>query len=62
MTEITDDGTEALQIRLRDATVPELREIISGAWTDSVTRTLARRELESRLRFAEAAKAAERGK
>jgi|GEM_PF-3879441 hypothetical protein len=62
MTEITDDGTEALQIRLRDATVPELREIISGAWTDSVTRTLARRELESRLRFAAAAKAAERGK
>ncbi len=62
MTEITDDGTEALQIRLRDATVPELREIISGAWTDSVTRTLARRELESRLRFAAAAKAAQRGK
>ena len=62
MTEITDDGTEALQVRLRDATVPELREIISGAWTDSVTRTLARRELESRLRFAAAAKAAERGK
>jgi hypothetical protein len=62
MTEITDDGATELHARLRDATVPELREIISGAYTDVVTRTLARRELESRLRFAAAAKAAQRGK
>jgi hypothetical protein len=50
-----------LQVRLRAATIQELREIISGAWSDYFTRTMARRELESRLRLAAAAKAAQRG-
>lgn len=62
MTDPHADAAEALQTRLREKTVPELREIMSGAWSDTVTRTLARRELESRLRFAAAAKAAQRGK
>jgi hypothetical protein len=55
------DGAGTLQSRIREKTLPELREIISGAWSDTVTRTMARRELESRLRFAAAAKAAQRG-
>lgn len=57
-----NEGAEALQARLKTASVPELRETISGAYTDAMTRTLARRELESRLRFQAAAAAAKRGK
>jgi hypothetical protein len=61
MTDPHADATEALQTRLREKTLPELREIISGTWSDTVTRTMARRELESRLRLAAAAKASQRG-
>ncbi len=60
MTETPNDAT-ALQERIKSAKVPELRNIISGAYTDPVTRTLARLELESRLRFAAASNAAKRG-
>lgn len=61
MSDPNTDGTDALQTRIREKTLPELREIISGAWSDTVTRAMARRELESRLRLAAAAKAAQRG-
>jgi hypothetical protein len=61
MTDPHADASEALQTRLREKTIPKLREIISGEWSDTITRTLARQELESRLRFQAAAKAAQRG-
>jgi allophanate hydrolase subunit 1 len=57
----TAQDVDALQTRIREKTLPELREIISGAWSDTVTRAMARRELESRLRLAAAAKAVQRG-